>query len=51
MANDISKALSAYQAAVSRQVIPSAEKVQPETPAGSFASMVKSAGNHEYESH
>lgn len=43
MANDISKALSAYQAAVSRQVIPSAEKVQPETPAGSFASMVKSA--------
>ncbi len=43
MVNDVSKALSAYQAAVSRQVVPSNEETQPASPAGSFASMVKTA--------
>lgn len=43
MVNDVSKALSAYQAAVSRQVLPSDSQTDPVSPAGSFASMVKTA--------
>lgn len=43
MVSDVSKALSAYQAAVSRQVAPSAGQTEQASPAGSFASMVKTA--------
>ncbi len=47
MVNDVTNAFSAYQAAVSRQVVPSAEQevqdVQASSPAGTFTSMVKSA--------
>lgn len=44
MVSDVSKALSAYQAAVSRQVAPSQDgPAEQASPAGSFASMVKTA--------
>lgn len=43
MVSDVSKALSAYQAAVSRQVAPSVGQTEQALPAGSFASMVKTA--------
>ncbi len=43
MVDNVSNALSAYQAAVSRQVLPSETPVEPVSPAGSFASMLKSA--------
>ena len=43
MVSDVSKALSAYQAAVSRQVVPGAEQTEQASPAGAFASMVKTA--------
>lgn len=44
MVDNVSNALSAYRAAVSRQVLPpSGTPVEPASPAGSFASMLKSA--------
>ena len=44
MVDNVSNALSAYRAAVSRQVLPSSgTPVEPASPAGSFASMLKSA--------
>lgn len=42
MVSDVSKALSAYQAAASRQVIPSAQEAQP-VAEGTFSSMLRGA--------
>lgn len=42
MVNDVSQALSAYQATAARQVIPSAQEAQPAAE-GTFSSLLKSA--------
>lgn len=48
MVNEISSALSAYQAAVSREVAPSAAEEQL-SPAGTFAHLVRSAAERAVE--
>ena len=42
MVSEVSQALSAYQTAAARQVIPSAPEAQP-APEGTFSSLLKSA--------
>ncbi len=43
MVNQISQALSAYQTAAARAVLPSADEAKNVSPAGTFSEMVRSA--------
>ena len=43
MVNQISQALSAYQTAATRAVLPSADEAKAVSPAGTFSEMVRSA--------